>query len=323
MMTTRSYEDFNAEVVRLYQAQAYAEVLDLLTREGGQYTVPEEAANILYFQSCMAARVGQPDRALDVLQEALDRGFWYGEQAMRLSPSWQPLQGLPRFEERVVVCRARAAVAYVGPQLVVEEPPGGCPADAPSPLFLALHGNGANARLTVDGWRPVVAAGWLLAVPQSSQVMGMDAFVWNDQDIARRELTEHYATLAARYTLDPAQTILAGFSMGGETALRAALDGTIPVRGFILLGPGGPTIDTPDAWLPLITGAAERGLRGYVLLGEADAGVPHDAIRAIVDLLNTHGIPCELEMLPGLQHEYPPDFAPHLARALAFIQPPA
>ena len=112
--------------------------------------------------------------------------------------------------------------------------------------------------------------------------------------------------------------------LGGETALRAALSGMVPVRGFILLGPGGPTIDTPEAWRrsapTLIRQGAERNLRGYVLLGEEDAGVPHDAIRALVELLNANGIPCHLEILPGLAHEYPPDPGPVLSRALGFIE---
>src|SRR5690348_4945115 len=110
--------------------------------------------------------------------------------------------------------------------------------------------------------------------------------------------------------------------MGGETALRAALLGTIPVRGFILLGPGGPTIDTPDAWLPLLDAAASRGLRGYVFLGGADDDIPQDAVREIVAHLNTHGIPCGLETIPAIAHEYPADFGPYLARALAFIEQP-
>ena len=148
----------------------------------------------------------------------------------------------------------------------------------------------------------------------------MDAYVWNDQEIALREVAEHYATVTADHAVDPGRVLVAGFSMGGETALRAALLGTIPARGFILLGPGGPTIDTPDAWLPLIADAAERSLRGYVLRGEQDASIPQDAIRTLVDSLNAHGIPCALEVIPTIRHEYPLDFAPYLARALAFVE---
>src|SRR5262245_40174493 len=104
-MITRPYDEFMGQAMALYRDGAYGDVLALLTEEGAQY--PDEAATVLYLQSCMAARVGQPDLALDVLQDALDRGIWYGEQMMRESPSWQPLQGLPRFEQLATVAIAR------------------------------------------------------------------------------------------------------------------------------------------------------------------------------------------------------------------------
>ena len=317
-MTTRPYDEFYAEVISLHQAQEFGAVLDLLQREGDAY--PEEAPTVLYLRSCMTARSGQPDRALDILQDSLDRGYWYGEQLMRESPSWQGLQGLPRFEAMTAISLERQQAAREEPRLFVEAPEGGCSPEGRCPLFLALHGNGSNARQTLAGWRPVVAAGWLLAVPQSSQGVAMDSYVWNDQEIALREVAEHYATVTAEHGVASGRVVLAGFSMGGETALRAALLGTIPAHGFILLGPGGPTIDTPDAWLPLLAAAAGRGLRGYILLGENDVSIPHDAIRTLVDHLNAHGIPCELEIVPAIRHEYPQDFAPYLARALAFVE---
>jgi dienelactone hydrolase len=317
-MTTRTFDDLQDETMRLYQAGDYAATLALLIREGDQF--PDEGAWVLYMRACMAARLGQPAETVRLLDEALDRGYWFGEVVMRQSPSFLPLQGDPEFERVAALNIARADDAHAEPLLLVREPDGGC-ADQPCPALLALHGNGADGPSAVRGWGPLVARGWLLAALQSSQIAGQDQFVWDDQETALRETADHYAALQAQYRLDPARTLVAGFSMGGETALRVALSGTIPVPGFILLGPGGPAIDTPDAWLPLITQHGAGGLRGYVILGEDDNGVPHDAIRAIVALLNAHGIPCGLEMVPGVRHAYPPDFGPILDRALAFVLP--
>src|SRR5205823_9745002 len=126
----------------------------------------------------------------------------------------------------------------------------------------------------------------LLAAVQSSQIAATKTYLWDDQATAMRDIEARYADLRRLHAIDAGRVVLAGFSLGGETALRAALSGAIPTKGFILLGPGGPTIDTPEEWLPLITQGAERNLRGYVLLGEEDAGVPHDAIRTLVELLN-------------------------------------
>jgi predicted esterase len=318
-MTMRTYEEVQAEAMEHYQAQDYAGALEILTREGDRF--PAEAANVLYLRSCMAARVGLPDLAVAILEDALNRGLWYGERVMRESPSWQPLQGLPAFERLAAVCKARQAAAEIGPALRVLDPADGCPAGATCPLFIALHGNAGTADSAIQGWRAVTDAGWRLVALQSSQVGGANAYLWDDQETALRETAAQYADLSAQYTVDPARLVVAGFSLGGETALRIVLSGSIPAPAFILLGPGGPTMDTPDAWLPLIAQGAARGVRGYVFLGDRDNAVEQDNARRVVDLLNAHGVPCGLEMLPNLGHAYPVDFAPGIRRALAFVLP--
>jgi predicted esterase len=315
----KPYNEFYDETMMHYGKGKFSTVYDILTARGDDY--PDHAAEVLYLRSCMAARIGDNALSMGLIREALDRGFWYGEFMIRQSPSWQPLQGLPEFERLAQECMSRQVEASANPQLVVSEPPIGCLPDKPCPALLALHGNNARGLQSLQGWQPITEQGWLLAAAQSSQAGMTDQYIWDDQDTALRELAEHYATLRDSHNIDPGRVVLGGFSMGGETALRAALLGTIPARGFILLGPGGPTIDTPDEWLPLILGAKEHGLRGYVFLGENDNTVPHDEIRAIVASLNDHGIPCELETVPAIAHDYPVDFAPRLERALAFILP--
>ncbi len=270
----------------------------------------------------MAARIGRNDHAIDLLREAGSKGIWYGEAIMRQSPSWQPLQGLPAFEEMAALFKQREKEAYVGPIMLVEEPVGGCSPDKPCPTLLTLHGNGGNARLSLQGWRGASEMGWLQASLQSSLVRASDSFVWDDQDVVLPEIAAHYTDLSTRYNIDKDRVILAGFSMGGETALRATLSGAIPVEGFILLGPGGPTVDEPDQFLPMMQEAQSSGrsLRGYVFLGEQDDLIIHDAVRKLVILLNENNIPCHLESVPTIAHEYPDDFAPYIARAIAFIE---
>ncbi|HEX6776774.1 MAG TPA: alpha/beta fold hydrolase [Ktedonobacterales bacterium] len=317
-MASQAYHRFYAQAMELYRNQAFAEALELLTREGDAF--PEEAPTILYLRSCMAARIGQPALAVQILEEAINRGYWYGEALMRGSPSWQSLQGMPAFEQMVEVCKRREAEVQSGPATLIEAPEGDLSADHPRPLFIALHGNGDNARNALACWRPIVSQGWVLAALQSSQIGYSDAYGWFDEERAVREIEEQYTALLEQQTIDNRQIILAGFSMGGAIALRLALQPQIPARGFILLGPGGPPLDTPEAWIPSIQAAAARNLRGCILLGDQDMNIPQDAIRALVELLNAHGVPCQIETIAGLGHGYPPDSEPSLTRALAFIQ---
>jgi predicted esterase len=292
---------------------------DLLTSEGGQFTGPDEVYMTRYLRSCMAARIGQADLAIGLIQESFDRGEWYGEQLLRTSPSYAPLQGIPEFERLVETGRAKQAEASAPREPLVLEPEGGCNSERACPTFVALHGNTERAQSALDGWRAIVAQGWLLAAAHSSQVSSYNRHVWDDQDVALRDVEAQFGKLRERYNIDPDRLIVAGFSMGGATALHAALTGTIPATRFILLGPGGGFMLEPERWRPLISQAAGKGLRGYMLLGEYDQDLA-EAARATVEMLNEGGIPCGLEVIPSIGHAYPAAFGPIIARALAFVE---
>lgn len=316
-MAFETFEHLHDAVMEHYQRQEFASAYELLTGEGPRFT--EDATMVLYLRSCLAARLGEHGRAIAILREALERGFWFSATVMRQSPSWQPLQGDPAFEALAAIAIERAEAARTDPLLLPLVPLPGLLPGQRYPLLFALHGNGDNAAHTLRGWGALARQGWLLAALQSSQPVSSSQYVWDDQEQALADIASRYARFAAEFPVDESRVVLAGFSMGGETALRACLAGTIPARGFLLLGPGGPTIDAPGEWLPLIEQARGRGLRGYILMGGADATIPHGEIRELAALLNQHGIPCGLEEIPDLRHDYPADAGPYLQRALRFI----
>ncbi|HYO50452.1 MAG TPA: hypothetical protein VEW94_11440 [Chloroflexia bacterium] len=313
-MPAQSADRLVSQAMELYQNQAYAEALDLLTAEGEQY--PEQAAMVLYLRSCMATRIEEPELALQILEDAICQGYWYSERLINKTRSWKPLRGMPRFERAVEVCKERQQKVEAGARLFTHEPEGGCLAGRPCPLFVALHGNWGSGPDTLREWGSVASEGWLVAAIQSSEVLASNAYAWEGQESAVGDIEEQYSKLSARYAIDWERLIIGGISSGGETALRVALDGTIPAKGFIVLAPGGADM---VALTPYTEQAEARGLRGYFLLGEEDRSVSHEAVRGLVAMLNTRKVPCKLELLLGVGHEYPPDFAAILARALAFI----
>ncbi|HYP40407.1 MAG TPA: hypothetical protein VEX13_08595 [Chloroflexia bacterium] len=313
-MPAQTADRLVSQAMELYQNKAYAEALALLTAEADQF--PEQAAMVLYLRSCMATRIEEPELALQILEDAICRGYWYSEQLINRTRSWKPLRGIPRFERAVEVCKERQRQVEPGARLFTREPEGGCPTGRPCPLLVALHGNWGNGPDTLHEWSSVAPGVWLLAAIQSSEVWASNAYAWDDQESAIRDIEEQYKELCARYAIDGERLIMGGISSGGETALRVALEGAIPARGFIVLAPGGADM---LALTPYTEQAEARGLRGYFLLGEEDKSVSHEAVRGLVAMLNTRKVPCKLELLPGVGHEYPPDFAAILARALAFI----
>lgn len=267
----------------------------------------------------MAARIGKPELAVAILEDALQHGYWYGEQLMRHSPSWQSLQGTPDFERAAAICLERQEAEHPESRVFIREPEGGLQAGQRYPLFIALHGNSEAATRALAGWEAVTSAGWLLAAIQSSQMGQSNSYGWFDLDLATRKIEGQYANLCEQYPIDTRRVILAGFSGGGALALRLSLEGTIRARGFMLLGPA-VTIETEEARRPLIQKGATRGLRGYVMLGREDVNVPQDEIRTLVTVLNGYGIPCGFETIPNIGHVYPVENAAMVKRALAFIE---
>jgi predicted esterase len=311
---SESFNVFYRKVMAHYDAQDFATALDLLERDGDRY--PKDAPTILYLSSCLAARLGQLGQAEAFLAQALDLGFWYNETLMRQSPSWAVLQGRPEFERLAAISIAQARQYAGTPRRFVAEPAGGIQPGQRYPLLIALHGNQDTGAAAFQAWQSAAEQGWIVAALQSSQAQMVDAYVWDDTDLATREILQHYADLTAQYPIDPSHIVLIGFSMGASQTLRMALADALPLHGFILLGPGAPG----EPWMPPLPeqrAPAAQPLRGMILFGELEP--QREGIHRLIAVLHHLDIPTHLEILPGLRHEYPDDGGATLRRALAFV----
>ncbi len=318
-MDAQAFAEFGDEVFRLHRSGAYRQGLELATREGPRF--PERAGRIPFWRACLAARLGDVTLALDVLDAALTAGFWFPEGVLREEEDLRPLQGLPAFERLVVRSRERQAAVAAEAQLdlIVLEP--AARNDRAAPLLLALHGRNQTARDAAGAWQPAVLLGCRLALPTSGQpswdVPDGRLRVWADREQAEREIRGHWDDLFRRNLIDPKRAVLAGFSAGGHLAVRLALSGVIPVGGFFVVAPS-LLPGMLEELAPLVEQGAERGVRGYVVVGDRDRW-SSEGSRDLAMLLRARGAVCEVETHPGLGHEFPPDFAPSLARGLGFL----
>jgi predicted esterase len=112
--------------------------------------------------------------------------------------------------------------------------------------------------------------------------------------------------------------VTAGISKGGEVAIWSAMTGIIPACGFIAVAPGGPFINNLDHLRSLITPKKGSGLRGYLIVGDQDRW-GYEGTKQLASVLKATGFECELEICPGLGHEFPDDFEQKLEWALKFI----
>lgn len=314
-MDKTSFYNFQHHINRLYYANEFAQAFALIEEKSVDF--PEHSAPIAYWRLCFHTLLGKQGEALQIFRETLDQGDWFGPSMLEQDPDLAELRPLAEFQEMLEVCRQRLAQAKdkVQPELHILKP---VEEGKSLPLLIALHGNQGNAYESLAEWRGITAHGWLLSAATSSQIDGPGCFVWNDREIGVSEVRQHLTALNGEYVLDPERIVLGGFSMGGGLAVWMALTQAIPACGFIVLAPY--LTDEELEKLPAILAQQKAGgLRGYIIVGQEDS-IFLNVSRRIVELMNEHQCPCELQLLPGLVHTYPADFLGHVTRGLAVIE---
>ena len=346
------FASVQAEIQDRYQSSDYAAALELAERHKTRFQ--DQEALFTYWQICFNARLGVLDRSIRLLRDALKSGLWYAEVLLRKSPYLQPLQGMPEFEDLVLLNRQvqNKDETHHYPVLILRSEEQ-CSQGGPAcPLLLGLHRNAGTVRSSLKYWRPAANAGWLVAAPQSRQAVWKDSYVWDDLEASREEILQHYQAVLNGYRIDPRRTVIAGHSMGGEVAIWLALSGAIPAAGFLAFGPGGPMMDNPDQWLPFIesatgrpaagypaanqpasrrpaspqpginpAGSSDTPLRGYLVYGTEDHSIQQQNIHSLANALESAGLHCLVEPVPGASHDFEPKFEAALLRGLAFISP--
>jgi len=189
-----------------------------------------------------------------------------------------------------------------------------------SSLLIALHGNNSTAEGTLPFWAGAASDGWVTVIPQSPQTGDNDTFVWsNDIEESKAYVKSQFDDIKKNNVFDSNQVVIAGHSMGGLIAAESAIEGLIPVHGFVAIGPAVPFWDRSEELEKLLPEAYKRGLHGYFIIGEKDEAIFTPKVKELAEKIKAAGIPCELEMVPDATHDYTPAYDAALRRGLAFV----
>jgi ankyrin repeat protein/L-ascorbate metabolism protein UlaG (beta-lactamase superfamily)/predicted esterase len=307
-----SYKEMREYLGELFKEKRYAEASALLERVLDRF--PENVLANTYNLATARLFLGDPDKAIQALEEGHRRGIFYGiwDFAAKM---WEPVKNSPRFDAFLKENQARIEEAQKKAFLEVEAAmPAGFDPAKKYPLFIALHGGGESTADFKPSWTsPRLRGEFITAYVQSSQVANMKGFHWQDVAITRRDLEAAYTRILKQYPVDTGRVIIGGFSSGGFGSLIAALKNFFPVRGFIVLCPEVPTTISDED----ILAAKARGLRGMLLTTEADNRVEQQ--RALMSRLEKSGLAVDFHLMPSIGHWYPEDFESRLDRALGFV----
>ena len=297
------YGQLTERVVALYEQREYVAALALLGSE--QATLPTYRSDLAHLAACLHSVAGDPDAALADLQGAAAEGAWWHPRLLLEDDDLAPVRALPGYDELVDQAAARSSAAQAAARArppVVRRPAGDRPARA---LLLVLHGAGQDAVQAAASWTAAVDHGLVLVAVESSQLSTPTYRTWPDLEAAAADVNAALATLPAPERALP--VVAGGFSAGARAALLCALSGQpVPVAGVVAVAPA--------VW-PEHTATARHRPRVVVVIGSQDDLLP--TTRAAVDPLPG----ARLDVVGGLGHDYPEDFAGRLPPALDEVLP--
>lgn len=297
MPAARTFDDLRWACAEHNRAGRHEEAL--AAAEAAWRSFPERRHISWFLVAYTDMLLGRPGEAVAAMEAAEAEGRLWRAGALR-NPRFEPLGAEPRFAALLARVEARIAARGFRPRLLVDAPEG---RHDDAPLLLGLHGATSVAEDLRVRWLPAVALGCIVASAQSSQPATEDAFCWDDRDQVRRDLRALLPGLPPH-----GEVVLTGFSQGAATALDLALAGdVVPARGVIGVAPSYPPADR----LPV----ADRPLRIAVLHGLDDEW--GRTVPDTLEALRAAGHTVHLEQVPGLGHDYPPDFSERLPGLLA------
>jgi hypothetical protein len=307
-------------VMHLLADGQYQPALEAIVTQGHLY--PEIAKILLAKHISLAAHLGDIPQALRLMETALSNGIYFPSALFQQPPTLEPpgyavLNGIPEFERLRELHQAhyRKAIDKAEPVLRCASP---LTSTGEPPLLIAFHGNTSNIELEADVYDQATRIGWLLAQPQSAQSWTSWGYVWGDMEVTEQQVRSYWKIIHDQSVFDRKRIVTAGISKGGEIAIWSIMTGIVPACGFVVIAPGGPFIHDLEKLHTLIKPMTGSGLRGYLIVGDEDRwGL--DGTKRLASILKAEGIQYELEICPGLGHEFPQDFAQKLERALFFV----
>jgi predicted esterase len=202
----------------------------------------------------------------------------------------------------------------------VQAPEGG--GDADSPLVLALHGWGQNAKKMIRDLAPLAGHNILVAAPQAPHPFYLDVasgkvgFHWltryeRDQAVADANalLARLLAVVAEKHAYDSRRVFVLGFSQGCSMAWRFCVSGAIAPAGMIACG-----ADLPPDVAEKLRGHA--GFPALLVHGTRDEIVPVEKLHAARESLAELGFAHTVHEFDG-GHEIPAAIAEEIAAWIA------
>ncbi|MHA2370027.1 MAG: hypothetical protein ACXADX_14515 [Candidatus Hodarchaeales archaeon] len=312
---TDDYQQIRQKLQEHFEKQEFEQALEIAKEICENF--PDRYIAAYFNLAYMQAALGQIEDTIATLEEAYEKGAWWAADNLNAFPNSESLKASSRFQAVQEKIQQRFEKEQQASKLkwVVREPPNYKPSKS-LPLLIALHWGDSSIEEFEPYWKDaVLKAGILLALPQSSQIVGPNSYTWMNLDLGLKELEQAYSEIKDKYAIDSAKVFLTGASIGGTLALEATFRRSkFPVKGVIAVIPYNIQ---PAELTANIAQMLERKVRCCVVTGSKDPSI--EACKDFVSLMKKHGMEHLFYESVGTGHIIPADFDQMLDEILPFL----
>ena len=300
----------------LYYEKKYKEALKVAEIAYENYK--DKIIETTFWLACFNSLLKKKDKTIKILNNALDNGIWWSPQLMISESDFDFIKKYKEFKEILERCRVffEKAQSKAKPKCLLFHPED-FNSKKENKLFIAIHFRGSNAEEFEEYFKKsVLKRGYMLAVPQSSQIFTLNKFCWDNREIAKKEISNHYNEINNKYRLDEKETIIAGASQGGGLSLELALgENELHIKKFISIIPG---IVDVSSYIPLLKSGVSKNIKGFIITGEKD--FYFQKVKELYEEAQKLKLQCKFVSIKGMGHNIPENFEDYLNEALDFLK---
>ena len=254
------------------------------------------SSQIYNFLYCLAASSGKSQEAIHWLKEAiLDKGLWYRPEVFED----EDLDSI-RQEKDFRLCLQASKEKYdealkkTSTVLTWKE-------KTKNKLLLVLHGNQQNNEISQSVWSDFKDKNYQIEYLQSKEIDSYNLYRWSDDGDGPKQLSDALETIES---LQYEKVVLAGFSAGCQTILRAITEEHIECDKIILFSPWMPIIESKGR--EVIEALKKNKIEVVIICGRRDEDCM-PLCKFFEDKANELGFKYQSIYLKEFGHAYPND----------------
>lgn len=308
-----NYSELRQAIGKYYGNKEYQKAIDILNEHLKVF--PENIeTNTLNLTYCYIA-LEKYEEGIDAMFYGLNNGIWFNKYALA-SDILAPLKKLSGFQKLIEKNEQKRMEAQNNsrPDILIVEPENFSEGKE-YPLFIALHGGGGNIPDFKNLWKSdIMEREFIVAYLQSSQMVSMNGYSWDDMEIANREITDAYNKIACKYDIKENEIIVGGFSAGGRASLASINRSNIPYSGFIILSPPKPD-DFSDAYVKKM---AKNNIRSSIITNPKDPC--YEDQRFMANSFKVNGMQYQFVDTPPIGHWFPDKLNELIDQSILYIR---